>query len=209
MKTKLRKATPADAKAFLYTKDQLPLAINGTNTTTGGFLLGTDEATYLDYINTSYCLVAEENNKVIGFGIIFPDGKLRESDVWVRRHSATWHIDLAQYELQQLCYFEQFAFLTGHKRAAVALAYHITSWAFAMGHETLFATTVNEPVRNLAAIPFVNAANGIKAGNINETYPIIGHINSDIHLVEASNFYERAKAHPLYSFVQSQTIDLS
>lgn len=80
---------------------------------------------------------------------------LRQSDVWLRGHSATWYIDLAAYEPQQLGYFEQFAFLQGHKRAAVALAYNITKWAFGIGHEKLFATTVNEPVRNLAAIPFV------------------------------------------------------
>ncbi len=206
MRTRLRKATPDDAKAFLYIKEQLPLMLNEDNTSSGGFLLGTDEATYIDYINSSYCMVAEEDNKVIGFGIIFPDEKLRESEVWIRRHSASWSIDLTKYESRSLCYFEQFAFLTGHKRAAVALAYHITNWAFSNGHQTLFATTVNKPVKNLAAIPFVHAANGCLAGNIDETYPVIGHINSDIHLVEADDFYEQAMKHPLYPMVLAHNI---
>jgi hypothetical protein len=209
MKTKLRKARTGDADAFVAIKEQLPLTLSNGDTTTGGFLLGTTADTYREYISNSYCLVAEENEKVIGFGIIFPDEVLRASDVWVRRHTANWQIDLEQYETQSLCYFEQFAFLQGHKRAAVALAYHLTDLAFSMGHTAMFTTTVNRPVLNLAAIPFINAANGCKAGNIDETYPIIGHINSDIYVLDAAMFYQQAAAHPLLPFVKMHTVQLT
>lgn len=179
------------------------------STSTGGFLLGTNEDTYRQYIDTCYCAVAEHNDNVAGFAIIFPDDVVRRSDVWTRRHSATWHIPLHEYEDHSLCYFEQFAFLPGHRRTAVALAYNITRHAFAMGHHTMFATTVNKPVRNLAAVPFIKAVNGIHAGNIDETYPVIGHINSDIYMLQAQTFSHGVQAHPLRSFLTHHITDLS
>jgi hypothetical protein len=145
----------------------------------------------------------------VGFGIIFPDAVLRGSDIWVRRHTAAWGVDLGYYEPQRLCYFEQFAFLSGYKRSAVALAYNLVKGAFNAGAQTLFTTTVNKPILNLAAIPFINAVDGIKAGNIDETYPVFGHINSDIYLVDAGVFFEKVRAHPLYEFCEANTIDIS
>ncbi len=207
MKIKLRKALPTDADAFVYIKEQLPLTLTDGSSTKGGFLLGTNKETYIEYITNSYCLIAEDNDLVVGFGIVLPDHILRASDIWIRRAEATWNIGLEVYESKYLCYFEQFAFLPGYKRAAITLAYHIVKRAFGEGHEVMFTTTVNKPILNLAAIPFINAANGIKAGNINETYPIIGHINSDIYLLEATTFYRQSQAHPLYPFVNRYTID--
>lgn len=207
MSTILRKAIPGDEYAFVAIKDQLPLTMSDGTTSTGGFLLGTNAATYREYINSSYCLVAEQAGQPIGFGIIFPDEVLRSSDIWQRRHTASWNIELSAYENRSLCYFEQFAFVTGHKRTAVLLAYNIARWAFGMGHQVMFTTTVNKPIRNLAAIPFINAADGCHAGNIDETYPVIGHINSDIYMLEAEQFYINAAKHPLYPFVQANTFD--
>lgn len=208
MNTTLRKAVPGDEHAFVKIKQQLPLTMTDGTTSTGGFLLGTDEETYLEYINSCICLVAETAQEVVGFGIIFPDHVLRASDIWQRRHSAQWYVDLEKYESQQLGYFEQFAFLRGNKRSAVLLAYNITRHAYLSGCETIFTTTVNKPILNLAAIPFIGAANGIKAGNIDEEYPLIGQINSDIYLVTAADFFCKAKAHPLYPFCAENTIDI-
>jgi hypothetical protein len=208
MKTKLRRAVTEDVSSFMHIKKQLPLNTNDSSST-GGFLLGTSEETYLDFIETSHCLVAESGDKVVGFGIILPDKILRESDVWTRRHSASWTIDLTNYEAQQLCYFEQFAFLKGHKRSAVSLAYNLVNLAFGAGAQTLFTTTVNKPVLNLAAIPFIKAVKGFKAGNINETYPVVGNINSDIYLVDPEMFRTCVHVHPLYPFLSSNTIDVT
>lgn len=207
MNTLLRRAAPGDERAFIEIKKQLPLRMSDCSSTTGGFLLGTDEETYREYISTSHCLVCESEGRVVGFGILFPDEVLRGSDIWVRRHTATWAVELAHYEPRRLCYFEQFAFLGGYKRSAVALAYNLVKGAFDRGAQTLFTTTVNKPILNLAAIPFINAVDGIKAGNIDETYPILGHINSDIYLVDGSTFYAKTKTHPLYDFCCANTID--
>ena len=173
------------------------------STSTGGFLLGTDPETYQQYIESSICQVAEINGKVVGFAIILPDEILRKSEVWMKRNSVQWTIDLQKYEEQKLCFFEQFAFLPGNKKSAVLLGYHITKHAFDKGFESLFTTTVNKPVVNLAALPFIHAVDGIFAGKIDEVYPFIGEIKSDIYVIEASKFNKKVPQHPLYSFFQS------
>lgn len=200
---RIRKAIPEDAAAFVAVKEQLPLTQSDGSTSKGGFLLGTGEAEYRDYITSSWCMVAERANSVVGFGIILPDAVLRASDVWLRRHTADWRIELPVYERQTLCYFEQFAFIRGHRRAAIALAYHLAKGAFDAGSETLFTTTVRKPVLNLAAVPFVMAAGGSLAGNIDETYPVVGPILSDIYVVHAEAFRRRAAIHPLYPFFEA------
>jgi len=209
MKTIIRKANADDASAFLAIKNQLPMSLADGTTTTGGFLLGTDLETYRFYINNAYCLVAEKDKEVVGFGIILPDALLRNSEVWIKRNSATWYVDLNYYEQQPLCYFEQFAFLPGNKKWAVLLAYNIVKWAFDEGNKTLFTTTVNKPILNLAAIPFIKTVSGIKAGNINEEYPLVGEINSDIYTIDAELFYQKVAEHPLYSFFNSRSTVLN
>lgn len=203
MKSRIRIAELQDAAAFVAIKDQLPIQRTDGSTTTGGFLLGTDLNTYEYYIENAFCLVAEVNNVIVGFGIIFPDEMLRSSDVWLRRKQADWFIDLAFWEDKKLCYFEQLAFLPGHKKQVILLAYNLVKWVFDLGYETLFTTTVKEPVLNLAAIPFINAVDGIKAGSIQEVYPKIGLINSDIYLIDSEAFDRKTKIHNLYPFFQN------
>jgi len=194
----LRISTPGDEKYFLKIKNSLPIRLTDGKTTRGGFLLGTDEKTYLEYIKNAYCLTALKANKVVGFGIIFPDVMLRASEIWEKRNDADLYINLQQFEQQTLCYFEQLAFLPGHRRLVIKLAYQLVKIAFDAGAESLMTTTVNRPVLNLAALPFIKAANGIHVGNIDETYPLIGAINSDIWLIKREEFTEKSKTHILY-----------
>lgn len=208
MTTIIRKAVPEDALEMVSVKNQLPLNFADGSVSTGGFLLGTDAATYQKYIEEAYCLVAESEGNVVGFGIVFPDSLLRESEIWQKRYEVDWLINLADYESQLLCYFEQLAFLKGHKRAVLVLAYNLVKWQFDSGYSALFTTTVNKPILNLAAIPFIKAVDGKKVGNIDEVYPVVGHINSDIYLVEAALFYQKTQAHSLYSFFEDHTIAL-
>lgn len=81
-------------------------------------------------------------------------------------------------------------------------------WLFDSDYSALFTTTVNKPILNLAAIPFIKAVDGKKVGNIDEVYPVVGQINSDIYLVEAALFYQKTQAHPLYSFFEKHPIVL-
>jgi hypothetical protein len=206
MKSQIRVARPGDAPSFISIKNQLSFTQSEGSTSKGGFLLGTDIATYREYINEAFCLVAEVDGEVVGFGIIFSDEMLRASDVWNRRHQANWFIDLPQYEHHRLCYFEQLAFLPGHRRLVISLAYHLVKRVFDRGYQTLLTTTVREPILNLAAIPFIRTVSGIHAGNIDEEYPLIGRIKSDIYLLEASSFYEQTAKHPLLGMVEGMTI---
>ena len=206
----IRKALPDDVGSLVRIKNRRQLETGRDESSLGGFLLGTDEETYLTYINSSICLVAENpSGSVVGFGIILPDAVLRSSELWLRRESATWSVDLGNYENQNLCYFEQFAFLDGFKRATVLMSYYIVKLAFDLGHQTLFASTVTKPVRNLAAVPFLLKLGGLKAGNINEVYPGFGEINSDIYLLEAAAFRRNSAEHPLYPFVTRHPVDVS
>jgi hypothetical protein len=208
MKSLIRKAAIPDAESIVEIKNLLPFTgVDGT-TSTGGFLLGTDAATYRHYIENAFCLVAEVDDKVVGFGIIFTYDMLRQSDVWQRRQLANWNIDLTQYEEKKLGYFEQLAALPGYRKLIVRLAYNLALWVFDSGYDALFTTTVKEPIVNLAAIPFILAVKGIKAGNIDEVYPMIGPIKSDIYLIEYEMFYAESKAHRLFPFLKQHTISL-
>jgi hypothetical protein len=209
MNSKIRLAAVEDAAAFLAIKNELPITRTDGTTTRGGFLLGTDLQTYRQYIEQAYCLVAEVEGEVVGFGIVFGDSMLRNSDVWTRRREAKWFVDIEKYEKKRLCYFEQLAFLPGHRKLVIALAYNLVKWVFELGHEVMLTTTVREPIVNLAAVPFIHAVSGIHAGNIDETYPTVGHINSDIYLVESENFFKYTEKHRLYPFLQKNSVILS
>lgn len=206
MNTRIRKAQLSDAEAFIAIKNQLPISMADGTTTKGGFLLGTDIDTYRNFIENEYCLVAEADTQVVGFGIILKDSSLRESEIWEKRSSADWFINLDVYESQKLGYFEQLAFLKGHRKSVLKLCYNLVKWVFEQGYETLFTTTVNKPILNLAAIPFIKTVDGIQAGNIDEFYPKIGQINSDIYLIEATGFFEKVKNLPLWPFFEANTL---
>lgn len=207
MSIKIRKARTEDVKGFMDVKNQLPFKYTDENTTTGGFLLGTNEETYLNYIQNDYCLVAEKDEQIIGFGIVLKDESVRKSDVWERRKEANWTIDIDDYEEEKICYFEQLAFLKGYSRQVLRLAYHLVSYAFKQGHQHLFTTTVKFPITNLAAVPYILKASGNKVGNIDEIYPIIGRIQSDIYLINAKEYFPTIEKSNIYSFFQQNFID--
>ncbi|WP_394991498.1 hypothetical protein [Emticicia sp.] len=208
MNTRIRKAKLADAEDFMFIKSQLSMSLVEGTSTKGGFLLGTDVETYRNFIQNEYCLVAELDEKVIGFGIILSDMTLRKSEIWEKRKSANLFVNLEEYEPNHLCYFEQLAFLKGHRKSVIILSYSLLNWVFEQGYDTLFTTTVNKPILNLAAVPFIHAVGGVKVGNIDEFYPSIGQINSDIYLIESKTFFEKTALHPIYAFLEENKLKI-
>lgn len=202
MNRKIRKARIEDAEAFIAIKDQLSFQKSDGSSTKGGFLLGTDLNTYRKYIRESLCYVAEVDEKVVGFGIVIHNEQMRASDIWTRRHQAKWTIDIDEYEQNNLCYFEQLAFLPGYRSLVVLLAYQMAKESLDSGAEFMFTTTVQKPIINLAAVPFILSVEGKKVGQIDEVYPIVGQILSDIYLVDLKFFKEKAKQHRLYSLIE-------
>lgn len=209
MNNYIRIAKKKDAKHFIEIKNQLAFETTSGSNSNGGFLLGTDLATYEFYIANGFCLVAEINHKVIGFGIILGDALLRKSDLWQRKDEVNWGIDIGIYENKTIGYIEQLAFLKGNRRLALKLAYNLAKWVFDKSTDALFTTTVNKPVVNLAALPFIHALSGIKIGELDEFYPSFGPIKSDIHLIESNNFYKNTQSHPLFNYLNSDVIALS
>ncbi|WP_207504488.1 GNAT family N-acetyltransferase [Telluribacter humicola] len=186
---RIRKARVEDAAQFVRIKEQLPMPAASEGTTTGGFLLGTSESTYAFFIEQAHCLVAEAGGEVVGFGILLPDAIVKASEIWQKRDLAAWEIPIAEFEDRKLCYFEQLAFLPAYRRVAPRLAFRLLHEAFHQhGYEAMFTTTVNKPVTNRAAIPFIKAAGGTRVGNIDEYYEGAGAINSDIYLVQKQDF---------------------
>lgn len=209
MKTEIRKARLEDAEAFIAIKRQLPMKPSDGTTTKGGFLLGTDVETYRRFIQNDYCLVAEGAEGVIGFGIIVTNDHVRQSDIWMRRKQAKWTIDIDAYEDRKVCYFEQLAFLHGHGREVLKLCYNLVAWAFDDGHEHLFTATVKEPILNLAAVPYILKGSGGWVGNIDESYPGIGKLNSDIYMIDAARFYSEVPQQTIYPYLRSHYIRFS
>ncbi len=198
---KIRKAILEDADSFVKIKNHLPMNLSEEKSSKGGFLLGTTVEEYKFYIETSLVLVVEDDNKVIGFGIILLDHIIRESSLWKKREEVTWFIDFKRYENIELSYFEQLAFLPGYKYWPTRLAYQILKESFDNGAKALITTTVKKPVKNMAALPLIKIAHGVLAGNINETHPSVGEINSDIYIIDSENFYKYVPIHPLFKLL--------
>jgi hypothetical protein len=204
--TKLRIARAEDAESFVTIKHQLPfINVNG-DTTTGGFLLGADLETYRHFILNDHCLVVEDQGQVVGFGIVLKDATVKQSDLWLRRTQASWEIDIDAYAQRPIAYFEQLAFLKGYGRDVLRLCHNCLTWAFESGHRHMFATTVKEPVTNLAAVPFILRGGGKWVGNIDETYPLVGHIKSDIYKIDADDYLVRVQELPFFHFLAQNTL---
>lgn len=201
---KIRKASEKDTESFIEIKNQLSFKnVKGT-TTKGGFLLGTDVDTYKKYILNDYVLVAEINEKIVGFGIILKDKTVRNTDIWQKRDTAKWLINIEQYTEKSICYFEQLAFVPGHSRLVMQLCYQIIEVAF-KNHIALFTTTVHAPILNLAAVPYILRAGGFKIGNINEHYPNIGNIISDIYIIEKPDYEQHILHSEKYVFLHKKS----
>ena len=204
---KIRKSLITDAEGFIEIKNRLSLKPeNESKTSTGGFLLGTDLETYRFFIRNYYCLSCEVNNKLVGFSIVLPDNILKSTELWTKRNSVKLEIDLKEIENSNIIYFEQLAFLPGYSKLALATAYNSVKPAFENGAQYLLTTTVNKPITNMAAVPFILNSGGKKIGSINETYPVIGNIISDIYLLKSEDFTENVKKSALYKFLQSSEI---
>lgn len=207
MKRKIRKAILNDASAYLGINHKLPVVSEKDNaTSTGGFLLGTDFETYQSYIDLGFCYTALAEDKIVGFGVMFPNETVKTSDLWMKRKNANWLIDIAKLEKCNISYIDQLAFLKGNSRSAIILAYNMIKHSFKFGSEYVITTTVREPMHNLAAIPFIKAAGGKVVGTIDEYYPVVGDIKSDLHLISAEAFYVAINKLSIYNWLRQNEI---
>lgn len=206
MNQKIRIAIPEDAEHFVRIKKCLPLNMQHDHTKQGGFLLGTSLETYKFYIAHGFCLTATASDQIVGFGIQLPDHLIKQSELWEKRKTAKWTMNLATLENSTIAYIEQLAFLKGYHKLVLALSYNLIHDAFKKGAQYVLTTTVRKPVVNEAAIPLVQAVGGSHIGNIDEVYPEVGEINSDIYAMEKSLFYQRLRQRISYDFMAEHSL---
>lgn len=194
----LRRATPADLDAVLAIKRALPMPHAGHErgeTSSGGFLLGSDELTYANLLAVARLWMLEIDEAPVGFSVTLDDPVLRASPVWARKAQIEWQHDfdpVAALE-RRIGYFDQLAVLPrlrsrywGAALALRALAELIDDEA----HELVLTTTVLEPIVNRAALPYLARVGARTVGRLAERYEGVGAIVSAIHAIEAVRYRE-------------------
>lgn len=202
----LRRAKTGDEIGLRAVKEDLPMPRNAQNATTrGGFLLGTTLENYHFLIENAFADVLEDDRKIVGFAIVLPDVLLRNSEMWRRKDEIEWRdFDSEEFADAPICYFEQLAILPAAKYRfyGIALAFLTLEKAFAAGHAAMFTTTVQRPIRNSAAVPFLNAIGAKIVGQVDETIDGFGNLVSDVYFVERETFAQNSAAHRLYGKVR-------
>lgn len=189
----LRPARPADIPAMLALKRALALRVLGGAGARGGFLLGSDAAGYAELIARARCWVAVEGGELLGFVIVWPDAVFRASEVWARRDRVDWVEPPGDLLDRPIAYVDQLAVRAGGPRSrrwGAALALRAILETLEEGG-VLVATTVEVPVVNRAALPYLRRVGGRRLGQIDEVYPEVGAIRSAIWAALADQVYAR------------------
>lgn len=188
---RLRAGEPGDAEAMLAIKRKLkmqPDPGDGAQSSRGGFLLGSTLAQYEALLAGAQVDVLLDGAAVVGFVTALPDAALRASDLWRRRAQIGGGLgapELAALESLRLGYLDQLALLPDpkYRLCAPALAYRAAQRLFEAGGELVFATVVARPVRNLVTRPLLAAVGAVQLGSIDEVYPEVGAITSDVFCI--------------------------
>jgi hypothetical protein len=195
---RLRHAAPSDLSSILKIKEALKISRIEHKQTSEGFLLGSSPEFYLEMIEHGIAQVVEDQTDSIVYGVGFalPWDMLKLTEVWQKRKLATWHGSLLNdLEEGKPGYIEQLAVLPGQSLRFLApgLGLSLVEQLFTHGHTHILATTVLEPVKNTAAIKLLRLIHAFPAGEIEEQYPKIGRILSQIHCVSL-HAYKKASA---------------
>lgn len=184
MTARLRRARAQDLAAIVAIKVALRLA-PGQQPDRGGFLLGCSPERYAQLIERANVLVVEEAGEVAGFAVTLPDKLLRASELWDRRALIRWEPGQGEPPADALtAYFDQLALRADAPRGhALALAFQAVRELAETGHKHLYATSLNEPVRNEAALPLLRLLGARPVGLVEEQYPQVGRVVSRLHHV--------------------------
>ena len=197
-RARLRRGAAADLEAVLAIKRALPMP-GRAETREGGFLLGSDPATYGQLLALGRGWLLElAGGEVVGFTLTLTDAMLRASPLWARREQITWTPGFDPEPLldRRIAYFDQLAVLPKVRRRwwSAALALHaLDELIDELEHALVLTTTVREPIANQAALPYLARVGARQVGLLDEHYPEVGRIVSAVHLVEAPRYRERLK----------------
>lgn len=198
---RLRPAALADADAMLAIKQRLRMHPDpgGAESSRGGFLLGSSRAEYEALISGAQVDVLQDGEDVVGFVTALPDAALRRSPLWQRRAQIAWgglgEAELAALEGLRLGYVDQLAVLPDpkYRLCAPALGFRALARLFDAGCDLVFATVVARPVRNLVTRPLLAAVGAVQLGALEEEYPEVGAITSDVFCVTRASLQDERR----------------
>lgn len=186
----LRAAVLADVEAIVDLKSQLRMHADGDGATSsrGGFLLGAAPEGYAALIADGRTQVLVDGGRVVGFAAGLGDAALRASPLWQRRGQIAGAVPPTALEALTIGYLDQLAVLPDpkYRPCAAALAYHAIAGLFAEGCALVVTTVVSRPVRNLASRGLLAAAGALQIGTLDEDYPGVGTITSDVFALRAA-----------------------
>jgi hypothetical protein len=179
---RIRPARPGDLQAIVAIKEALGFA-PGSRRPRGGFLLGCPPERYSALIGSGCVLVLEQEKGVAGFAVALPDSLLRASELWARRSLIRWREKEAEPPPgEPIAYFDQLALAPSASRLSAApLALAAVSRLAEAGHARLYATTLQAPIRNPAALPLLRGFGARVVGSVTEHYEGVGEVVSDLH----------------------------
>ena len=162
----------------------------------GDFLLGSDREQYRAHVAHGRVMVSvADDGGIDAFSVVLDDATFRASELWGQRHHADLPAELvARFEGARLAYFDQLVARPGHAWGSARLAFaHLVD--VMRRHDAVLATTVVEPVVNVAALPFLRTFGFAVVGHVDETHAQIGVLRSAVHLLPRDAF-ERRMAQP-------------
>lgn len=181
--TRIRRAAQDDAHAIVAVKRALALPPDAHEAPRGGFLLGTSLEQYRVLIEVADVWVLNDfRGAVAGFAVLLPEPVLRASELWEHRHAIRWEAPAGWTPPDtRVCYFDQLAVLPDVRVRAPELALTALRGAVQAGHEHMFATVVTRPVQNIASLALLRALGARRVGSVDEEYPEVGRIVSDVY----------------------------
>lgn len=191
--SRIRRATQADAEAILAVKRALALPPDAREAPRGGFLLGASLEQYRALIDTADVWVLNDiHGAMAGFAVLLPEPVLHASELWEHRHAIRWQAPAGWTPPEtRVCYFDQLAVLPDARVRAPELALTALRGAVRAGHEHMFATVVTHPLQNVASLALLRALGARRVGSVDEEYPQVGRIVSDLYYAPISGAHER------------------
>lgn len=187
---RIRRAVRKDVAAFMKFKDKYPMPLE-RNTSREGFLMGSSEKSYLKFVASDEVWVLEDvSGEAVGYAIVLRDETLRASSIWEKRKEIDWgEFSLESLERGRTCFYEQLAIAPNRRSLAYGGRLGIKCLAMAMkDHDYSFTTVVRKPVCNLASRGFVLAAGYHQVGTVEEDYPQLKAVVSDVFAMSREDF---------------------
>ena len=194
----IRPGRAADLPAIVAIKEALAFT-PGSCRPRGGFLLGCPPERYAALIGAGCVLVLEQEGRVAGFAVALPDPLLRSSDLWARRSLIRWRDGEGEPPPgEAIAYFDQLALAPWATRLGAApLALACVRRLADAGHARLYATTLQAPIRNPAALPLLRGFGARVVGSVSEHCEGVGEVISDLHCASLSGGMAAIASSPL------------